>query len=251
MAPVLFLFLVSAFAETLEAEWKQAGIEVCTVRSFVGPSLTSGKGKLQGHLPKEYLARDLTVVEILQYLYVDDGAFIFKTRADMTRGLALLHRHFGQLGLEMHISRGDYPPKTECVFFPPPGFFDSHMLSLPAPSDNEIDNAIGHNDDALTDEECKTENKERSCRAREEVLYNQLKETQPIEIHDEFVTYCQHIKYLGLFVSFSLCDDYDIEKRVTTATQSMGALKNVWDFPHLDIWSKYLLFRAIPMNLLL
>jgi hypothetical protein len=118
MAPVLFLFLVSAFAETLEAEWKQAGIEVCTVRSFVGPSLTSGKGKLQGHLPKEYLARDLTVVEILQYLYVDDGAFIFKTRADMTRGLALLHRHFGQLGLEMHISRGDYPPKQNVSSFP-------------------------------------------------------------------------------------------------------------------------------------
>ncbi len=31
----------------------------------------------------------------------------------------------------------------------------------------------------------------------------------------------------------------------------MGALKNIWDSPHLDIWSKYLLFRAIPMNLLL
>jgi hypothetical protein len=56
MAPVLFLFLMSAFAETLEAEWKQAGIEVCTVRSFIGQSLTSGKGKLRGHLPKEYLS---------------------------------------------------------------------------------------------------------------------------------------------------------------------------------------------------
>jgi hypothetical protein len=31
----------------------------------------------------------------------------------------------------------------------------------------------------------------------------------------------------------------------------MGALKNIWNSPHLDIWSKYLLFRAIPMNLLL
>ena len=46
MAPVLFLFLMSAFAETLKAEWKQAGIGVCTVCSFVGQSLTSGKGKL-------------------------------------------------------------------------------------------------------------------------------------------------------------------------------------------------------------
>ncbi len=56
MAPVLFLFLMSAFAETLAVEWKKAGIGVCTVRSFIGPSLTSGQGKLQGHLLKEYLS---------------------------------------------------------------------------------------------------------------------------------------------------------------------------------------------------
>ena len=31
MAPVLFLFLMSAFAETLKIEWKNAGISVCTV----------------------------------------------------------------------------------------------------------------------------------------------------------------------------------------------------------------------------
>ena len=31
----------------------------------------------------------------------------------------------------------------------------------------------------------------------------------------------------------------------------MGALKNVWDNSHMDIYSKYLLFRAIPLNLLL
>ncbi len=31
MAPVLFLFLMSAFAETLEAKWKREQIGVCTV----------------------------------------------------------------------------------------------------------------------------------------------------------------------------------------------------------------------------
>jgi hypothetical protein len=31
----------------------------------------------------------------------------------------------------------------------------------------------------------------------------------------------------------------------------MGALKEVWQNPHLDVYNKYLLFRAIPMNLLL
>ncbi len=120
MAPVLFLILMSAFTETLEAEWKCTGIEVCTVQSFIGQSLTSGKGKLRGHFPKEYLLQELSAVEILQCLYVDDYAFIFKLRADMTHGITLLYHHFGRLGLEMHIGCGETPSKTECVFFTPP-----------------------------------------------------------------------------------------------------------------------------------
>jgi hypothetical protein len=31
----------------------------------------------------------------------------------------------------------------------------------------------------------------------------------------------------------------------------MGKLKEVWCNPHLDVYNKYLLFHAIPMNLLL
>ena len=76
-------------------------------------------------------------------------------------------------------------------------------------------------------------------------LYDKLDEMQSIQVEDGYVTFCHHFKYLVSFISFGLCDDYDIKKRVTAATQSMGALKNVWDSPHLDIWSKY------PMNLLL
>jgi hypothetical protein len=33
-------------------------------------------------------------------------------------------------------------------------------------------------------------------------------------------------------LDLSLCDNFDIENRVTAATQSMGALKNVWNSPH-------------------
>jgi hypothetical protein len=235
---------MSAFAETLEAKWKKEQIGVCTVRSFVGPSLSSGKGKLRGHLPKEYLSRGLTAVEILQCLFVDDGAFIFNSRADMTKGLTLLYRHFAWLGLEMHIGRGTAASKTECVFFPPPGFFDSRLPSLPAPPshDEGMTNVLDYNNDALTEEERQAEQKERSRCKCKDYLYDKLDETQPIQVEDGYVTFCRHFKYLGSFISFCLCDDYDIEKKVTPATQSMGALKNVWDSPHLDIWSKYLLF---------
>ena len=49
MAPVLFLFLMSAFAETLKIEWKASEIDVCTVRSIVGRKLRLGEGKVRGH----------------------------------------------------------------------------------------------------------------------------------------------------------------------------------------------------------
>jgi hypothetical protein len=136
MAPVLFLFLMSAFAETLESEWKNAGIEVCTVKSVIGSQLANGGGKLQRHLPKDYLSKPLTAVEILQCLYFDDGAFIFTSRTDLTTGLDLIHKHFARFGLEMHIGREGSPSKTECVFFPPPGFFYLHLPALPHHNDD-------------------------------------------------------------------------------------------------------------------
>jgi hypothetical protein len=141
MAPVLFLFLMSAFAETFEIEWKNAGISVCMMQSVIGTELANGRGKLQRHLPKDYHSRSLTAVKILQCLYVDDRAFIFTTRADLKKGLELVCKHFARFGLEMHIGRGNSPSKTECVFFPPPGFLihtsllsNRQILTLTMPS---------------------------------------------------------------------------------------------------------------------
>ncbi len=74
---------------------------------------------------------------------------------------------------------------------------------------------------------------------------------QPIPIADRCVIFCQHFKYLGSYISFNLTVDYDIDLWFALASQLMGALKNLWNSPHLEIQSKYLLFGAIPMNLLL
>ncbi len=123
MAPVLFLFLMSAFAETLEIKWKNASTSVCTVRSVIGTELANGGGKLCGHLPKDYLSRSLTAAEILQCLYIDDRAFIFTMHAHLTKGVVLINQHFAHLGLERHIGPEGSPPKTECVFPPPPRVF--------------------------------------------------------------------------------------------------------------------------------
>jgi hypothetical protein len=250
MAPILFLFLMSAFDKTLESKWKNTRIAACTVRSVVGSKLVAGKGRVQGHPPKEYLSPQLTTVKILQCLYVDNGAFIFSSREDMACGLALIHKHFARFGLEMHIGQAGAQSKTECVFFPPHRFFNSKLpLSIAhSPDGCDADNKLTYGDDMLSENDCQCENAARQRREREEALYNELEETQPININDGYVTFCWHFKYLGSYISFGLTDDYDIGQQLTAANQSMGALKSVWDIPHLEIWSKYLLFCTIPMS---
>jgi hypothetical protein len=118
MAPVLFLFLMSAAAETLEMAWKHAGIWVLTVGHAPDEELHTGC--IRGHPPKISLSRKLTAFEIFQLLSVDDGAFPFPTRLDLIEGVTLIHCHLARFGLEVHIGRGGDSLKTECVFFPPP-----------------------------------------------------------------------------------------------------------------------------------
>ena len=109
---------------------------------------------------------------------------------------------------------------------------------------DEFDDSLNHNIyDPLTEIEQQQEETMKQCRVREELLYDNLQETAPIPVSDGQVTFRHHFKYLGS-VSFCLCDDYDIDKCIAAASQTMGALKTMWDCPHLELWSKYLLFRS-------
>ena len=40
-------------------------------------------------------------------------------------------------------------------------------------------------------------------------------------------------------------------KRIASVNDSMGAIADFWDDDHVNLYSKYLTFRAIPCNLLL
>jgi hypothetical protein len=79
-------------------------------------------GQLSSHTLK-CSSKTLSAYEIIQCLYVDDGAFPFDTRDSLLEGMKLIHRHFACFGLEMHIGRNGGRSKTECVFFPFPKFF--------------------------------------------------------------------------------------------------------------------------------
>jgi hypothetical protein len=82
-------------------------------------------------------------------------------------------------------------------------------------------------------------------------MYDQLDETKDFPVADSFVSFTRTFRYLGLLISYNLRDNDDITARIAAANASMGALKELWRNPHLDMYNKYLLFRAIPINLLL
>ena len=85
MALVLFLFLMTAFAETLELVWKDHDIPVLSVMTAADEHFE--KGKICSHTPAMFRSKQLTAYGVLQCLYVDNGAFPFGTREDLRRGM--------------------------------------------------------------------------------------------------------------------------------------------------------------------
>ncbi len=88
-------------------------------------------------------------------------------------------------------------------------------------------------------------------REQDNNAYDKLPESANVPIADGYVSFTRTFRYLGSLINYSLRDDDNITARIAAATASMGALKEVWRNPHLDMFNKHLLFRAIPMNLLL
>jgi hypothetical protein len=82
-------------------------------------------------------------------------------------------------------------------------------------------------------------------------IYDKLDDAKDIAVNNGYVTFTRLFKYLGSLISYNLCDNEDVTARVATANASMGALTEVWQNPHLNLYRKYILFWAIPMNLLL
>ena len=85
----------------------------------------------------------------------------------------------------------------------------------------------------------------------EDITYENLPETRIIVVKDGLVIFCQHFKYLGSCISFSLQYDQDIAKGLAVTNDLMGAMYKICEDDHVYAYSKYLIFKAIPCNLLL
>ena len=107
------------FSETLEKEWMLNGLAKAKFSRNNNSPLSDGQ--LISHPPRSF--NHGALFELFYMLYVDNGAFVFELRHQLETGTPLLLRHFAKFGLEMHIGKENKPSKTECVFFPTPGYF--------------------------------------------------------------------------------------------------------------------------------
>ena len=92
-------------------------------------------GKFIGH--KKNIFEPGTLIALFCVLYVDNSALTFEECDQLTQGLTLIYYHFTRFGLEMHVGEGKSASKTECVFFPPPGFFGRKFSLLAKNSKGE------------------------------------------------------------------------------------------------------------------
>jgi hypothetical protein len=79
MAPVLFLFLMQAFAKTLEDSWEEAEIKVPTFNYH------RNRDNPIGRLVNQRSQSKGTLLLLNNLLYVDDGAFIFTNKSNMIK----------------------------------------------------------------------------------------------------------------------------------------------------------------------
>ena len=95
MDPLLFLFLIMAFDETLENELTDLGPSKAQfARKDNSPISTV---QLVIHLPSTLSSGIL--FDLFLMLYVDDGAFFFESRTDIEKGITVLSNHFSRFGL--------------------------------------------------------------------------------------------------------------------------------------------------------
>ena len=126
MAPVLFLFMVMAFVKTLEKKWIKAGLQMVTLKQY--SHSPRDVGRITGHKEKNFAQGNLLVLFCV--LYVDYGAFSFENCSHLSRDMSLIFSHFTRFVLNVHIGKGDKASKTECVFFPAPGFLYGNTSCL-------------------------------------------------------------------------------------------------------------------------
>jgi hypothetical protein len=111
MSPVLFLFVIQAFLDTLK-------LESCPTKfSYFRENKNGNTRTTKGRLLNQNSAAKGTVFELQSSFYVDDSCFIFQDRDELKNAINVLDTHFSRFGLKMHVGSNTAKAKSEAMFF--------------------------------------------------------------------------------------------------------------------------------------
>jgi hypothetical protein len=113
MSPVLFLFVIQAFLDTLQLPTPP--ILFSHFPENKNGNLNTQKGRLLSQNPR---AKG-TPFTFSSSFYVDDSFFLFQTKSQLEEAVTELDRHFARFGLIMHLGTPNVRSKSEAMYFPP------------------------------------------------------------------------------------------------------------------------------------
>jgi len=212
MAPVLFLFLLQAFAESTKEAWDRE-IEPIPTLVCPEPDEILHRGELVN--PKWPCTTKGRIVVIGFTIFVDDTAFVFNSRAALERALPFLQRQFARFGLLMHVgtvnplakptsSKRLLPSKTECLWIP------ARPLKL-----------------SCSEKEGKTKDELQALQKvlTQAIVPDRIFWGDSSEFH---VHYTDCFKYLGSRIVSTLSDEPEIRHRIRQATAQLHSLTRYW-----------------------
>ena len=233
LAPTLFILVMQVVSQVIQDEFDKNNID-----SPVFHHNHNVSGPIRLHKQK---TESSETDRLSQLLYVDDGALIFTNKSDTCIGIQIVIDIMCQFGLTVHAGQNNTKAKSEAVFFPCRSTIrkwkDNHKRSL-------------------LQCEAPTQTEELVPQKKEvfdlQLLYDTADETKPILLRDDCkIIFKKEFKYLGSWVSFQLTDQVDIKARISKASKALGALTFFWKLQMVDLRTKVLLYKAIPLNLLL
>jgi len=238
MAPILFLFLMLAFSETLEQEY-EAEWDIKPIEFKYHANTT------EGQLKSQPLNVQALTVKLIQLLYVDDTFFPFASREDLVKGANHIFNLFKRFGLLMHIGKGDVDSKTKAMYFPP---------SLPKKKPKNPDSNTLVDTTTQTDDQSSHATTSVSTTTSATAPSNSDPNytlPAPFNVADGFISFTDSFLYLGSIITPDLRDDADVKSRVKKATAQVGALRSFFRHPNIDLETKVTVYTATALNTVL
>ena len=112
MSPVLFLFVIQAFLDTLQLSSRP------TRYSYFPENKNGNLNTTKGRLISQNTSAKGSLFEFTSSFYVDDSFFVFETRQELLQAITELDKHFARFGLIMHLGSETTKSKSEAMFFP-------------------------------------------------------------------------------------------------------------------------------------